>query len=563
MTPNELLRDLDPAQTEAVLAPLGPLAILAGAGSGKTRTVTYRIAYGTLTGAWQPDAVLALTHSAQAAAELRERLAALGAGDVAARTFHAAAWRQLRHFWSRTGRPDAPTLLTSTATLVRDCMVATGGGAPQRSAVADMAAELSWAVANRVAGRHYERAVTELGRTAPFHPRLVGQTIDAYVRAKHRKGLVDFDDVLTMTADLLERNPDIAAQVQAAYRHLVVDEYQDVDPAQQRLIDIWTAGAGGTLTVVGDPRQAIYGFKGGSPRHLLDFADRHPAAHVVSLDTNYRSTPQVVQAANRLFPALPAGDAHQAPGPRPVVRAYATVTEEMNAVVRVVRQALDSGTPAAEIAVLTRTNAAANTYSRALAAAGILTATNPVKMFEHEDVLAVCTLLAADADDMPTESGAHRLRVALAAYGWDRETPPAGIHARDRWEMLGALLTIAETLPDAEAVTIVELLEVLRTAADDELEQRPGGVTVLTIHRAKGLEWDTVIVPGLTDGVLPSAQARTPEALNEERCLLYVAMTRARRNLLLAHARSNNAGGRARRSRFLDELTESALVTAE
>jgi DNA helicase-2/ATP-dependent DNA helicase PcrA len=564
-----LLASLDPEQREVATALDGPVCVLAGAGTGKTRAITARIAYGVRTGRYVPQRVLAVTFTARAAGEMRTRLRDLGASGVQARTFHAAALRQLRYFWPRHVGGELPPIAEHKAGLVAEA--ASRLRLPtDRPTVRDLAAEVEWVKATMTDPEEYAAAADKAGRTPPAgqDAATVTRLLGTYEDVKRTRSVIDFEDVLLCTVGLLAENPDVAADVRGQYQHLVVDEYQDVSPLQQALLDQWL-GDRDELCVVGDPNQTIYTFAGASPRHLLDFGRRHPGATVVRLVRDYRSTPQVVALANRLLRGAPAGQAaplelvaQRPPGPEPVLREHPDETAEARAVATRIRALVDGGLPASEVAVLFRTNGQSETYEQALADAGVpYVLRGGERFFDRPEVREARLLLrgaarAADTDDLPTA-----VRGVLAASGWSATAPEGGGATRERWESLAALARLAEDLAAADPdATLRAFVAELDQRADAQHAPTVAGVTLASLHAAKGLEWDAVFLVGVTDGMVPITYATTPEAVEEERRLLYVGMTRAREVLHVSWALARAPGGRGNRtpSRFLDGMHSSS-----
>ena len=607
-----VLAGLDEEQRAAVTAPAGPVCILAGAGTGKTRAITHRIAYRVVTGEIQPRHVLAVTFTARAAAQMRTRLADLGAAGVQARTFHAAALRQLRYFAPRLfGGRALPEVVESKARLVM-LAAARAGVRADRTSARDLAGEIEWAKSCLVEPGDYAVAAAKARREPPYEAAQVAEIFAAYERVKRSDGVVDFEDLLRGAVWAVEEHPDVAEQVRAQYRHFVVDEYQDVNPVQQRLLDAWLGGRG-DLTVVGDASQTIYSFTGATSSYLIDFPRRRRGAVVVRLVRDYRSTPQVVGLANTVIRQARGEEARLAlelrgqrpPGPEPDLRIFADEPAEAAGVAKRCADLVAAGTPPREMAVLFRTNAQSEAYEEALAEAGIpYVVQGAERFFERPEVRQA--MVALRAAGRSTAAGVP-LRVAvveaLEAVGWRPGEPPAGGATRERWEAVAALVRLAEDFaaarrpgppaPGADpgpgsaaepspgsapasdndatepspgsapasdndpgrGPTLAELgAELARRAA---LQHAPTveGVTLASLHSAKGLEWDAVFLVGLADGTLPTAYARTPQALEEERRLLYVGVTRARQWLWLSYASVRSPGGRARRPcRFLPQF---------
>ena len=576
MDADDLLAALDPEQREVALATQGPVCVLAGAGTGKTRAVAYRIAYGVCTGVVSPAHVLALTFTVRAAGELRGRLRALGGGAEAARasTFHAAALRQLTYFWPRVigGRP--PKLVESKLPLLRDA--AAGIGVRLDGPVlADAVTEIEWAKVCQTHPDSYGHAATSAGRNPSAGVEVVGRLYQAYEQLRRDRQLIDFESVLELTAAILFSEPAVAREVHAAFRHFTVDEFQDVNPLQKLLLDAWLGGRD-ELCVVGDPQQTIYSFTGATASYLRSFAADYPGATVVRLVRDYRSTPQVVALANRLAeagradPGGGAGSAAAAPliaqrpaGPEPSVSEYPDDEAEAACVAAEAGLLIASGLPSQEIAVLVRMNAQLERFEHALAAAKVAYVVRGAERFyERPEVRKALVLLrgAARAEGADTDAEAPGggltavVRHVLASAGLTVDPPAGRGAARDRWESLAALAGLAEDLaatrPEA---SLADFAAELAQRADTGHAPVASAVTLATMHAAKGLEWDAVLVPGLVEGIMPIVHARTAEAVEEERRLLYVAVTRARKHLALswAPARTPGAAQSRQRSRFL------------
>ncbi|MCB7136622.1 ATP-dependent helicase [Cellulosimicrobium marinum] len=568
-----ILDALDPDQRDVALALRGPVCVLAGAGTGKTRAITHRIAYGVRTGAYSPTSVLAVTFTARAAGEMRTRLRELGATGVQARTFHAAALRQLGYFWPKVVGGAPPRILEHKASAVAEAARRLGVGV-DRVAVRDLSSEVEWAKVSLVTADDYVRACDAIGRDAPagYDHQTVARLISAYEDVKTERSVIDFEDVLLMLGDMLATQGAVADQVRRQYRHFVVDEYQDVSPLQQFVLDQWLGGRD-ELCVVGDPSQTIYSFTGATPHHLLTFSRTHPGATVVRLVRDYRSTPQVVHLANQLLArAGRAGGAHQAlelvaqrpAGPPVSYTAYDDDEAEAAGIAARVGRLLAAGTRASEIAVLYRTNAQSEAFEAALADAGVgYLVRGGERFFQRKEVRdAVVLLRGAARSADPEVPMADSVRDVLAAAGWAPQPPAARGAARERWESMQALVALADDLAAFAASAGGEPPSVASFVA--ELEERSAaqhaptveGVTLASLHAAKGLEWDAVFLAGMSEGLMPISLAETDEAVAEERRLLYVGITRAREHLEVSFARSRNPGGRAtrRRTRFLDGL---------
>lgn len=575
-----MLAGLDPEQRSAVTAPAGPVCILAGAGTGKTRAITSRIAHRALSGEISPRHVLAVTFTARAAAEMRHRLTLLGAQGVQARTFHAAALRQVRYFAPRllAGRA-MPELLDSKVRLVT-LAAARVGLRTDRAAARDLAGEIEWAKSSLVEPTEYVVSAARALRDTPHEPAKVAEVFTAYEQLKRSNGVIDFEDMLRAAVWGIEEHPDVGEQVRGQYRHFVVDEYQDVNPLQQRLLDAWLGGRN-DLTVVGDASQTIYSFTGATSAYLVDFPRRHRGATVIRLVRDYRSTPQVVGLANAVISQARGAEARlrlelsgqRPPGPEPDLRIFTDEPAEANAVAARCRSLIDAGTPAKEIAVLFRTNAQSEAYEKALTEAAVpYVVQGAERFFERAEVRQAMIALRAATRSIPGETPLPTAVVeALTAVGWAPDAPPAGGAARERWEALAALVQLAEeyaatpeVVPIGEAaaverpVTLADFTEELARRAAQQHVPTVDGVTLASLHSAKGLEWDAVFLVGLAEGTLPTTYAKTVEQVEEERRLLYVGITRARQWLWLSYAAARSPGGRARRpSRFLPQLDRS------
>ncbi|ORB30543.1 ATP-dependent DNA helicase UvrD2 [Mycolicibacterium parafortuitum] len=571
-----LLGDLDEEQREAVLAPRGPVCVLAGAGTGKTRTITRRIAYLVTAGHVAPSQVLAVTFTQRAAGEMRARLRALddgtGTGAVQAQTFHAAARRQLSYFWPRVvGNTDWQLMDSKFAVVAQ---AANRAGLPTGTDdVRDLAGEIEWAKASLISPEGYAAAVADVGRDIPFDAAKVATVYDNYEALKTRRegvALLDFDDLLLHTAAAIENDPAVAQEFRDRYRCFVVDEYQDVTPLQQRVLDAWLGGRD-DLTVVGDANQTIYSFTGASPRYLLDFSRRFPEAAVVRLERDYRSTPQVVSLANRVIAAargrMAGSKLHlvgqRPPGPNPVFKEYPDEVAEATAVAKSIKKLIDSGTAASEIAVLYRINAQSEVYEEALTEAGVAFQVRGGEgFFSRQEIRQALLAMQRTAERQPDLDGPlpEIVRAILEPLGLTAE-PPAGTRARDRWEALVALAQLVDDeVAQRPGLDLRALLAELRQRADSRHPPVVQGVTLASLHAAKGLEWDAVFLVGLADGTLPISHALShgpdSEPVEEERRLLYVGVTRARVHLTLSWALARNPGGRQGRrpSRFLNGI---------
>jgi DNA helicase-2/ATP-dependent DNA helicase PcrA len=528
------LDDLNPDQRRAAEAVRGPVCILAGAGTGKTTTITRRIAYQVASGAFDPAQIMAVTFTDKAGGELRGRLAALGVTRVRAGTFHSAALRQLRHF----APDDLGRILPSKALLVRQ--IGNRLRAPYKFRPAgDLASEIEWAKNRRVAPDAYLEAAAD--REPPIPAELMARVYRDYERRKRDEGLLDFEDLLERAVRLFESDPTAAATFRAQYRAFTVDEYQDVNLLQQTLLEHWL-GDRDDLCVVGDDYQSIYAFTGAGPEHLLAVPGRFPHATVVRLETNYRSTPQVLALANKLVPRLGGAEktlrATRGRGPDPVLSAFATPTDESRAIVGRIST---TPTPLEEIAVLCRTNSRLSDFEEALHDAGI--SFQGSSLLDREAARRLVRRL-----ERSKAVAAAAVRAAALESGWLEELPDSlGDRELVRQTDLARLVTLAQAFDGDASAFVAELRRRFDPGGDGAR-----GVNLLTLHRAKGLEFDTVFLPRLEERELPSRQARTPDEIDEERRLLYVGMTRAKRVLWLSWSGSP--------SRFIGELGHAATA---
>src|SRR6478609_2710405 len=518
LSADDILAALDPEQREVAASPLGPMCVLAGAGTGKTRAITHRIAYGVHSGAYPPQRVLAVTFTARAAGEMRTRLRGLGVAGVQARTFHAAALRQLHYFWPQAIGGAAPEVMSHKAPAVAEAASRLRMQF-DRTTIRDLAAEVEWAKVNLLTPQSYATRAREARREPPG---------------------VDH----TAMARLFEA-------------------YEDVNDLQQRLLDLWL-GERTDITVVGDPAQTIYSFTGASPRHLVGFPKRFRGAHVVRLVRNYRSSPQIVALANTIVASgtqaardgavrlLAQGEA----GPDPELTAHPDDPTEAAAVAERIRSLIAGGHPAAEIAILFRTNAQSEAFESALTDAGVAyLVRGGDRFFARKEVRDAVLLLrgAARSDDGEKPLG-EITRDVITGAGWSHQPPSGSGATRERWESLTALATLADDIaaaaPDAR---LPELVAELERRAAEQHAPAVQGVTLASLHAAKGLEWDTVFLVGASDGLMPISMAEGPEAVEEERRLLYVGLTRARRRLFVSWSSARTPGARATRrvSRFL------------
>lgn len=578
MDPEALLEGLDDAQRAAVVSTAQPLVVLAPAGSGKTRVLTRRIAHRVATGSADPRHVLALTFTRKAAGELDDRLRRLGLrGDATTGTFHAVAWGALRTRWADQGRT-ALTLLDRKGRILTELVPPTPGK-DKRTAAGEMATEIEWAKARMVTPDGYVEAVGRAARRPTLKPDVVAEVYAAYETRKRRGGFVDFDDLLALVARALEEDTAFATAQRWRFRHLFVDELQDVNPLQFRLLEAWR-GDRYDVTAVGDPQQAIYGWNGADAGFLLDIHRWWPPAEVIELDRSYRSTPEILDGAAAVLRGArqPAREvqATRAAGPPPHLEGHADDRAEAIAIARAVRLAHAPGRPWGEQAVLVRTHAQTHLIVEALRGGGIPHRVRGGAAFlERSDVRRALRELRHAS--VPLGTALADLELQLDGLGGDDELVDLhgdDVDARavvldrlaDERAALGALLRMGRDYLRLDPVGRADTFSAWLSATVQSEGDHPGSrdaVDVATFHAAKGLEWATVHLAGIEDGYVPIAHARTAAAKAEEARLLYVAMTRAQRHLRLSWAEHRTFGGKVverRRSPLLDPLVQRAAA---
>ena len=560
MNPEELLDALDPDQRAVATQVAGPLAVLAGAGTGKTRAITYRIAYGAAMGAFDPSNVLAVTFTQRAAFEMRHRLAQLGVPKAQARTFHSAALRQLRHFWPTVVGGPLPDVIPHKASLVA-ASAARLGITIDRTNVRDIAAEVEWAKVSMIDAAHYASRVARLRRDVPagLDAGDMARLLDVYEDAKNERGVIDFEDILIYLCGMLQERADVASIVRKQYRSFVVDEFQDVNLLQARLLDLWLGGRH-DVCVVGDVAQTIYSFTGASPDYLTGFGRKHPGARIVELTRDYRSTPQIVTLANDVLARSTQREgtvrlsSQRDGGAQVAYRTYDDDRAEAEGVAASIADLIEGGVAPHSIAVLMRTNGQSQAFEEALGVRGIPVAVAGGKpFFARDDVrTAISRLRAAAAAATDQGRVAEIVRDVLSGVGWSPEAP-SGQAGSERWSNMNAIVGWAD---DSSADTLAAFVSELDERVAYQVEPDKAGVELATIHAAKGLEWDAVFLVGVAEGLLPISYAKTAAAREEERRLLYVAVTRARDLLTVSWARSRGADGRGKRkrSRLLDGI---------
>jgi DNA helicase-2/ATP-dependent DNA helicase PcrA len=530
MRTEDVFAGLNEQQRAAVEAVTGPVCILAGAGSGKTTTITRRIANQVLTGTFQPTEILAVTFTDKAAGEMRARLQRLGTHGVQARTFHSAALAQLRYF---VGDELGQILPSKAMTLqpIRRSLPPPYKFRP----LGDLASEIEWAKNRRLTPDTYAASLD--GHEPPIPPDLMVSVFRRYEAQKESQGRVDFEDLLELAIRLYDENPAAAETFRARYRAFTVDEYQDVNLLQQSLLERWLGGRD-ELCVVGDDYQAIYSFTGATPDYLLKMQGQ-----TFRLEENYRSTPEILELANRLVPKLGGSEkvlrATRVSGEEPVLRLCEDAEAEVTSIVANIGAFHREGVPYEEMAVLYRINSRSEEFEEALADAGIPYQVRGGAFLVRPGARGMIRALRGStartdvAEIVRRTAGAQGLTPTIPEGIGDEELTRQGDLAR--------FVRLAEEFGQG---SVGDFLADLQSRFGEESTGR--GVNLLTYHRAKGLEFEVVFLPRLEEGELPFKRSRTPEARAEERRLLYVGMTRAKRYLELTWSGAP--------SRFIAEL---------
>lgn len=544
------LEGLDEQQREAASVLRGPVAVLAGAGTGKTRVITHRIAHGVETGAFTPARVMALTFTTRAAGELRGRLRSLGVSGVAARTFHAAALGQLNFFWPSLAGSAAPGILDNKVRLLAQAAETLRlrlDGATLR----DAAAAIEWRKVSMLSIDEHR------GTVGSLNEQQFADLQRAYETLKDERHQLDFEDVLLACAGMLEAEPRVASAVREQYRHFTVDEYQDVSPLQQRLLELWL-GERRDICVVGDASQTIYSFAGAEQRFLLEFPQRYPDATVVRLEGNYRSGTPILAVANALMASRPGAvmlrsATERSDAPEPTVTAYENEQAEAEGIARAISARLAVGVAASDIAVLYRAHAQSAVLQQALTAVPT-SVQGGMRFFEMPPVRQAILALRG-ASVAPGEGDfLTAVRTVLRDIGFTEQAPSTGGAAREGWEAQRAILTLAEEADPA--TTLRTFTDELMARASAQHEPTLQTVTLSTLHAAKGLEWPHVYLAGWCEGALPIGYAQDEAAIDEERRLAYVGITRAAQTLAVSWPRHSGRGARSA-SRFLGEIAAS------
>jgi len=544
----EILEALDNEQRAVALATRGPVCVIAGAGTGKTRAITHRIAYAAAIGTMDPHKVLALTFTARAAGEMRTRLRSLGVPSVAARTVHAAALKQLTFFWPQVFGGRTPDLLTTKSGFLTEAIkraqLQGELSITSRDLLRDIATEIEWAKVSQVAPSDYLSESQKRTVKPRINPEQLAKVYTAYESVKHQERAIDFEDVLLLTTAMIEEEREVRERVQDQYRFFTVDEYQDISPLQQRLINAWL-GSRQELCVVGDPAQTIYSFAGATPVFLNSFTQRFPEAEVVRLTTGYRSTPEIIFTANSILRKGSMGSelvAINDHGSKPTINAYNDEQAEIAGIVRDITKLISEGTAAQDIAVLARTNNQLNGLERAMNVANLpYQVRNTERFFERKEVRDFLKQVRT-ASVIPTEGVSWLDELRTLAQPFLTGGAIDGI---------AALLHLARELDSDSGFTPKNLRTYLREVEDRVQQNNPPTMpvtTLATLHAAKGLEWERVFLMGVSDGILPLENNSTTgdqASIDEERRLFYVGITRAKSDLRLSY--------RGKASRFLAE----------
>ncbi len=537
----EILSALDSEQREVALAVRGPVCVIAGAGTGKTRAITHRIAYASAIGVMNPQKVLALTFTARAAGEMRTRLRALGFPTVAARTIHSAALKQLLYFWPGVFGGRTPNLLTTKTGFITEAIDRAGLtgtiASTSRELLRDVASEIEWAKVSMIAPSDYMEEAKGRSERNRINSGQIAQVFDAYQTLMRQEHTVDFEDVLLLTTAMLEQEREVRERVHDQYRYFTIDEYQDISPLQQRLINAWL-GNREEICVVGDPAQTIYSFAGASPVFLNNFTKRFPEAQVIRLTTGYRSTPEIIFTANSILRSGEMGQeivALNAHGERPVVTEYKDEASEVAGVISEIKKLTSQGVAASDIAVLARTNSQLNALAKGCIAQGIAyQLRDNERFFDRSDVRDFLKGVR-QASVIPAEGMYWLDELRALSQPFITSAVTDGVTA---------LLHLAREL-DADSSFSPKTLRTYLREVEDRAEQNNPPVmpvtTLATLHAAKGLEWEQVFLVGVNEGTLPTHDA----VADEERRLFYVGITRAKRHLALSY--------RQNPSRFLRE----------
>ena len=551
-----ILAALDDEQRAVATAVRGPVCVIAGAGTGKTRAITHRLAYAVDIGVIEPQKVLALTFTARAAGEMRTRLRALGVPGISARTFHAAALRQLMYFWPEVLGGRFPQLLTTKTGFITEAINRAGVTAVKNNSILrDLAGEIEWSKVIGFAPDEYQRASDDYSRQVlsggqRINAGDIAKIYEAYESLKRQERAIDFEDVLLLTVGMLEEDRDVRDRVRDQYRYFTVDEYQDVSPLQQRLLDLWVGGRK-DICVVGDPAQTIYSFAGATPAFLLNFTNRYPDAEVIRLNRGYRSSPEIINTANAILRGalqsheLTSQNSH---GERPAIILAESSKSEIENVVHEIQKALSSGAIPHEIAVLARTNSQIDDMEQALNEAGIENQVRNAERFFNRTEVRDLMKVVRNASVLSGSSGDRSQGAATAAQGdWYADLKSA-LQPFGNSEYVRAFLQLGRELVQEGVNSLRGYLRELEDRAEQNNPPTLPGVVLSTLHAAKGLEWERVYLIGVSEGLLPFGVTKSAPAISaressrdstntieEERRLFYVGITRAKSSLTVSY----------------------------
>lgn len=551
LTPEQILENLDPEQRLAAERLVGPVCILAGAGTGKTRTITHRIAYGIAKGVFTPSRVMALTYTNRAAGELRARLRAMGVPTVQVKTFHSAALSQIEFFWPQFAGVPAPQVIESKSryiTLAADALKLQLDSVATR----EIAAEIEWRKFSMLDLDQYQELSDQRGSVGELSPAKNVELQRSYEQLKTRDQKIDWEDVLVLCLGMLRAEPRALEHVRAQYRFFTVDEYQDISPLQHALLDEWL-GTRDSLCVVGDPNQTIYSFTGATSKFLQTFQSRFDEAGVIELVRNYRSGPEIVRYANSVIKdqnlmsdLLPTSSVPDSV----TVRTFNAIDEEIGWFSNEIRRKLDQGVPASQIAVLYRINGQSESVETALGRLSIdFQVRGGERFFSKPEILQAIQHLRAEAVSPSGRPTFQVLSDVVRSLGWNTQPPQQAGVARERWETLNSLLGILDEVDSK--ISVADFVAELEERKRSQHEPTKDAVTLSTIHAAKGLEWDHVFLMGVSEGYLPINYAKTDAQIAEEQRLFYVGVTRARRSLVVTSSKQDFFGRTNQPSRFL------------
>jgi len=548
----DILSALDEEQREAAQSLIGPTVILAGAGTGKTRTITHRIAYGILRGDFSENRVMALTYTNRAAGELRARLRGLGVHSVNAKTFHAAALSQLEYFWRDFFGIEAPRVLDSKSKAIGKAAEALKIRLDANT-IRDIASEIEWRKYSMLSLEEYLDEISTRPVIQGLAPIRSYEIQVAYEDAKVKAKQIDWEDVLLLCTGMLKSEPRALAHVHQQYRFFTVDEYQDISKLQQELLDTWL-GDRSDLCVVGDPNQTIYSFSGANASFLENFESRYPGANVIELTKNYRSTPEIIGVANRIrgnqkFEPL---EAVRPRGIEPQILEFQDREKECDFVANKIKDLLSSGMKASQIAVLYRINAQSEHIENALSKAGVeYQVRGGQRYFSRPEIMSAVRMVRAEAANPAGKALYETVSAIARSLGWQSIAPNVSGRALEEWEALNSLVQIADEL--GEEATIQSFANELEERQRSQHEPTRESITLSTIHAAKGLEYKAVFIVGAVEGYMPISYAKTELQISEEQRLFYVGVTRAKDLLYITWAQRDGADDRQRtRSRYLD-----------